>query len=81
MYALTAKGMKYMDQFASQAGLPGVVLMENAARGVADEVAERAEVYRPQLDAYAAALSQVLEKPVKHKILYFFEQNCEISLK
>ncbi|MBR5216772.1 MAG: helicase-exonuclease AddAB subunit AddA [Oscillospiraceae bacterium] len=47
----------------------------------ADEVAERAEVYRPQLDAYAAALSQVLEKEVKHKILYFFEQNCEISLK
>ena len=41
MYAVTAKGMKYMDQFASQAGLPGVVLMENAARGVADEVAER----------------------------------------
>ena len=41
MYALTAKGMKYMDQYASQAGLPGVVLMENAARGVADEVAER----------------------------------------
>ena len=41
MYALTAKGMKYMDQFTSQAGLPFVVLMENAARGVADEVAER----------------------------------------
>ena len=41
MYALTAKGMKYMDQYAMQAGLPGVVLMENAARGVADEVAER----------------------------------------
>ena len=41
MYALTAKGMKYMDQYTSEAGLPGVVLMENAARGVADEVAER----------------------------------------
>lgn len=41
MYALTAKGMKYMDEYASQAGLPGIVLMENAARGVADEVAER----------------------------------------
>ena len=41
MYALTAKGMKYMDGYASQAGLPGVVLMENAARGVADEVAAR----------------------------------------
>ena len=41
MYALTAKGMKYMDEYASRAGLPGVVLMENAARGVADAVAER----------------------------------------
>lgn len=41
MYALTAKGMKYMDQYAIQAGLPGVVLMENAARGVVDEVVSR----------------------------------------
>ena len=41
MYALTAKGMKYMDEYASRAGLPGVVLMENAARGVADAVAEK----------------------------------------
>ncbi|MBR0380030.1 MAG: NAD(P)H-hydrate dehydratase [Mogibacterium sp.] len=41
MYALTAKGMKYMDEYAMQAGLPGVVLMENAARGVADAVAEK----------------------------------------
>ena len=41
MYALTAKGMKYMDEYASQAGLPGVVLMENAAKGVADEVEKR----------------------------------------
>ena len=40
MYALTAKGMKYMDEYAIRAGLPGVVLMENAARGVADAVAE-----------------------------------------
>ena len=41
MYALTAKGMKYMDEYAIQAGLPGIVLMENAARGVAEAVAEK----------------------------------------
>ncbi|MBR2705788.1 MAG: NAD(P)H-hydrate dehydratase [Mogibacterium sp.] len=41
MFALTAKGMKYMDDYSMQAGLPGVVLMENAARGVADAVAEK----------------------------------------
>ncbi len=45
------------------------------------EEAERAERYRPQLEAYATALSQVLEREVKHKILYFFATNCEISLK
>ena len=33
--------MKYMDEYAIQAGMPGVVLMENAARGVADAVADR----------------------------------------
>lgn len=42
---------------------------------------ERAERYRPQLDAYATAISQVLERPVKHKILYFFATNREIYLK
>ncbi len=41
MYALTAKGMKYMDAFTIQAGLSGDVLMENAARAVADSVASR----------------------------------------
>ena len=41
MYALTAKGMKYMDEYAISAGLPGVVLMENAARGFAEELASR----------------------------------------
>ena len=40
MYALTAKGSKYMDEYAMHAGFPGVVLMENAARGVSDAVAE-----------------------------------------
>ena len=40
MYALTAKGSKYMDEYAMHAGMPGVVLMENAARGVSSVVAE-----------------------------------------
>ena len=38
MYALTAKGMQYMDQYSISAGIPSPVLMENAARGVADAV-------------------------------------------
>lgn len=31
-----------------------------------------AETYRPQLDAYAKALSMMLEQPIKRKILWFF---------
>lgn len=41
MYALTAKGMQYMDQYSISAGIPSPVLMENAARGVADAVISR----------------------------------------
>ena len=36
------------------------------------EEAERAKVYRPQLEAYAHALERVLEKKVCRKVLYFF---------
>ena len=45
-----------------------------------DEVAARSESYRPQLEAYAHALSQVLEMPVKEKIVYFFHKDSAISL-
>ena len=44
------------------------------------EVQRRAEVYRAQLDAYAGALSRILERPVTEMILYFFACGEEISL-
>ena len=44
------------------------------------EVQQRAEVYRAQLDAYAGALSRILERPVTERILYFFACGEEISL-
>ena len=44
------------------------------------EESERARTYRPQLEAYAAALSHVLERPVAEKILYFFATGREYSL-
>lgn len=44
------------------------------------EVQQRAEVYRVQLDAYAGALSRILERPVTERILYFFACGEEISL-
>ena len=44
------------------------------------EEAERTEVYRPQLEAYAHALEQVLEKKVASRILYFFATGREVAL-
>ena len=44
------------------------------------EEMQRAEVYRPQLEAYAHALEQVMEKPVKEKVLYFFATGAQIRL-
>ena len=41
---------------------------------------ERAENYRPQLEAYGYALSQILELPVAEKILYFFHTNSSVNL-
>lgn len=41
MYALTARGMRYMDDFTINAGLQSSVLMENAAKGIADEISTR----------------------------------------
>ena len=36
-----------------------------------EEIAQRVEVYRPQLTAYSTALEQVLEKQVVRRVLYF----------
>ena len=41
---------------------------------------ERAAHYKPQLDAYAAALSRIYGCPVKEKILYFFSCACAYRL-
>ena len=42
--------------------------------------AQRAEHYRGQLEGYAAALSRILEKPVREKILYFFATDTAVTL-
>ena len=44
------------------------------------EMASRTEHYRPQLEAYATALSRVLEKPVCEKLLYFFHTKSAVKL-
>ena len=41
---------------------------------------ERAEHYRPQLAAYSMALTRVMGKKVKEKVLYFFSAGEEVRL-
>lgn len=45
-----------------------------------DKIAERAEHYRSQLEAYSRALERVLEKPVIRKVLYFLNAGAAIAL-
>jgi ATP-dependent helicase/nuclease subunit A len=46
----------------------------------ADTVQEKAAYYRGQLDAYAAALERIFEKPVKERVLYFFRTNTAVHV-
>lgn len=46
-----------------------------------DRLLERAEGYRPQVEAYSMALNRVLERPVKRKILYFLYAGEQVELK
>ena len=42
--------------------------------------AEAGERYRPQLEAYAEALERIFERPVRHRLLYFFFTDALIEL-
>lgn len=44
------------------------------------EEIERAERYRPQLEAYSLALSRVMEEPVCRRVLYFFSTGVQLDL-
>ena len=45
------------------------------------EEPQRAEEYRPQLEAYAQALERVMEEKVCRKVLYFFSTGATKNLK
>lgn len=45
-----------------------------------DRLQDRAEHYRPQLEAYSAALTRVLEQRVTRKILYFLDAGEAVEL-
>ncbi len=60
-----------VDLFAVKEG--GVTVVDFKTDYVTeDTLPEKIAHYRPQLEAYSAALERILELPVKHRILYFF---------
>ncbi|MCI8398854.1 MAG: helicase-exonuclease AddAB subunit AddA [Oscillibacter sp.] len=65
--------------FETAAGLTVVDFKTDHVRNAGD-LAEHAERYRPQLDAYSLALSQVLEKPVARKVLYFLASGDTVEI-
>ena len=69
-------------------GVTDCCLIENGALTILDfksdhvlpgQETERAAYYRGQLDAYARALSRVLDLPVKERILYFFSTDTAVN--
>jgi len=84
IYDATVTGEEIMLQgvvdcaFETEEGL--VIVDFKTDRITSEQVEERCEVYRPQLEAYATALSRVLERPVAEKRLYFFQPGMEAVL-
>ena len=59
----------------------GLVIVDfKTDRITPSEMPARTEHYRPQLEAYAAALGRVLQKPVCEKLLYFFHTKTAVKL-
>ena len=59
----------------------GLVVVDfKTDRVTPQQQSQRAEGYRPQLEAYALALGKVLEKDVSEKLLYFFHTNSTVKL-
>lgn len=54
----------------------GIIILDfKTDRIKQEELSDRVEHYRPQVIAYASALSRIYKKPVKSVQLYFFELN------
>lgn len=53
----------------------GITIFDFKTDQVGRELQKRAAYYRPQLEAYAAALGEIYQMPVKQKLLYFFDAN------
>ena len=54
----------------------GITVLDFKTDFVTDDTVDaRADYYRPQVMAYAEALSRIYEMPVKASYLYFFRMN------
>lgn len=84
LYDPAAEGEELMLQgvvdcaFRTEEGL--VVVDFKTDRLAPGEEPQRAEEYRPQLEAYAQALERVMEEKVCRKVLYFFSTGATINL-
>ena len=84
LYDPAAEGEELMLQgvvdcaFRTKEGL--VVVDFKTDRLAPGEEPQRAEEYRPQLEAYAQALERVMEEKVCRKVLYFFSTGATINL-
>ena len=58
----------------------GITILDFKTDRVGGDISERAEYYKPQLEAYAEALTRIFELPVKRKILYFFYADRAVVL-
>ncbi len=58
----------------------GITILDFKTDRVSGDISERAEYYRPQMEAYAEALTRIFELPVKRKMLYFFYADRAVSL-
>ena len=59
----------------------GITIVDFKTDRVTEATApDRAELYRPQLETYAEALSRIYEMPVKQKLLYFFQLDKFVEL-
>ncbi len=59
----------------------GITVLDFKTDRVTEEtLASRAESYRPQVQAYAEALSRIYEKPIKGQYLYFFQLGTYVKL-
>lgn len=65
--------------FETAAGLT-VVDFKTDHVETAEELRDRAEHYRPQLEAYSRALEQVLERPVARRVLYFLHSGTTMEV-